>query len=166
MANIKAWKPRLVKSSPPRPLAPLSHWHHPPRSTRPPPEPVPLLVRTTRHWHPSSPRGQRIELREVATPGDALLSSSLLSSSFGQEESYSQSLRRELGLEDGGPLPLTPWRKLHARPDAQSTSSEYSDVVPTTSKARARRLAAIACYMPTSRAHRHNAALSMLATAN
>lgn len=69
---------RLRPSTPPRALPPL-----PPRCTvtRPPPDPTPLLERTTNLWSPggppdtpqTSPRGMRFALRHTVAPGEQML---------------------------------------------------------------------------------------------
>ena len=95
-----------------------------------------------------------------------MLSSSLLPGSA-REGTFSQRLRAELGLEESGSfLPSTPWRKLHERPDMEMAGSDHTNDVPLTGKARVRRLAAVVGYLPSSRAHGTNPALSRLATAD
>lgn len=134
---------RLLRSPPPRSRpAPSPRCSAP----RPPPEPVPLLARTTSKWAVAldSPRGMRIPLRPVP------VTTSYLGSTTDKSV-------REVGAgtaesEEMLSLPPTPWRKLHARPDLNSPSSEYGKDVPSTPKARARRMAAVIHQLPRVRA--------------
>ena len=119
------------------------------------------MVRTTPHWHPVSPRtGMRTGLREVLAPGGPL------------NAGPSFAAVHAAGLDGTEPAfpPLerlaTPHRLLYGRPDLTSASSEHGRDVPSTTKARARRLAALIGQMHTSRPHGDNAPLSRLATAN
>lgn len=151
--GIRGKKPptdRLVKSQSPRPLAaPVVRCTTP----RPPPHPVPLLTRTTPSWAPATTKGMRVPLRDVATPGDSLRA--ILNNPQRQADND------ELGFE----MPPTSWRALYGRPDLLSPSSDHGTDVPSSAKAKARRLASVINQHPRSRHHAHNAPLSRLATA-
>lgn len=125
----------------------------PPRCTvvRPPASEVSLLARTTPNWSPSSPRGMRIALRPIQSkPADSALSLQDDAAAAVMGASLSSVRRRlESELSDATQLPPTPWRKVHMRSDVYSASSDHGNSVPSTPKARARRLAAIVAQMPT-----------------
>lgn len=97
----------------------------------------------------------RTPLRSVVTPGEGLvaaLDADAAARAAADDESYDE------------PPPAD--RLLYSRATLTTASSEHGSDVPSTAKAKARRLAAMIHVMHHSRPHGHNAPLSRLATAN